>query len=288
MNRPGEGPGGSPVGMGAAVLLLLSLVAMALGAIWMLQELLAADGVAFSWLTGTRCAPSAQPCDAELVLIVLISGALGGLVHSIRSMVWYVGNRELVWSWVPTYLTLPLVGALLSTVLYLLVRAGFVGFSGTPSSPYGFAAAGALMGMFSQPAILKLKEVAETLFTRPPSGKDSTPQEVGVTEEAGPHVDRADGIAPMPVIVEATIETDGSVEWVSILGTGFRASTTVRANGSPLQVKRHSANALVAELPGAFARPGSLEVEVTTPAPGGGTCRKQLTQRATGGGPADA
>src|SRR5262245_49150673 len=75
--------------------------------------------------------------DSALLRIVLLAGALGGLLHAIRSFVWYVGNRDLRWSWVPTYLTLPIVGALLAAVTYLVVRAGFVGFtSPTAPSPY--------------------------------------------------------------------------------------------------------------------------------------------------------
>ncbi len=36
--------------------------------------------------------------EARMVLIVALFGALGGLVHSLRSFYWYLGNRELVWS----------------------------------------------------------------------------------------------------------------------------------------------------------------------------------------------
>src|SRR5271165_6550953 len=34
-------------------------------------------------------------------LTVAIAGTLGGLIHTIRSFVSYVGNRQLVWSWLP-------------------------------------------------------------------------------------------------------------------------------------------------------------------------------------------
>ena len=38
----------------------------------------------------------------------------------------------------------------------------------------GFAAVGALVGLFSEQAILKLKDVANTLFKKPEPGKNET------------------------------------------------------------------------------------------------------------------
>jgi len=34
----------------------------------------------------------------------------------------------------------------------------------------------AMVGMFSEQAVLKLKEIAETVLSKPPAGKDSKPQ----------------------------------------------------------------------------------------------------------------
>lgn len=45
--------------------------------------------------------------EIRLLLIVMLAGALGSLVHSIRSFFWYIGNRELVWSWTGKYLMQP-------------------------------------------------------------------------------------------------------------------------------------------------------------------------------------
>ena len=116
--------------------------------------------------------------EIRLLLIVSFAGALGSLVHSLRSVFWYVGNRELVWSWVCRYILQPFSGTALSVVFYLVVRGGFfspqAGFQQT--SPFGFAALGAVVGMFSEQAVLKLKQVAETVLAKPEPGKDSKPQ----------------------------------------------------------------------------------------------------------------
>ncbi len=116
--------------------------------------------------------------EIRLLLIVAMAGALGSLVHAIRSVYWYVGHRKLVRSWLIMYVLLPFVGASLGLVFYLVIRGGFFSAEATTqqTSPFGFAAVGALVGMFSQQAILKLKAVAETLLAQPAPGDDSVPE----------------------------------------------------------------------------------------------------------------
>ena len=117
--------------------------------------------------------------EVRLIFIVALAGALGSLVHALRSLYWYVGNRELVWSWLAKYILLPFVGSTLGLVFYFVIRGGF--FSPTANieqtSPFGFAGLGALVGMFSEQAVLKLKDVAETLLAKPEAGKDPATQE---------------------------------------------------------------------------------------------------------------
>ncbi|MEJ2264150.1 MAG: hypothetical protein P8X95_11935 [Anaerolineales bacterium] len=114
-----------------------------------------------------------------LLIIVSTSGALGSMVAALRSLYWYIGNRELVRSWIPMYILRPFVGATLALVFYLVIRGGFFSPGATiqDTSPFGFAALAALVGMFSEQAVLKLKEVAETLLTSPKPGEDAKPQE---------------------------------------------------------------------------------------------------------------
>jgi len=110
-------------------------------------------------------------------VIVALAGLLGGLIHVIRSLSWYVGNRDFRWSWVPFNLLLPVVGALCGTVFYLVLRAGL--FSPSTSvdqaSPFGFAAVAVLVGLFSEQALEKLRQVASNLFAERPEGEDHVP-----------------------------------------------------------------------------------------------------------------
>ena len=117
--------------------------------------------------------------EVRLLLIVILAGALGSLVHTVRSVYWYVGNRSLKWSWLVKYVLQPFAGSALAVIFYVVVRGGFFSPQTTfeNTSPFGFAALAALVGLFSEQAVLKLKKVAETVLESPAPGADATPQE---------------------------------------------------------------------------------------------------------------
>ena len=112
--------------------------------------------------------------EVRLIFIVAMAGALGSLVHALRSLYWYVGNRELVFSWLAMYILLPFVGSTLGLVFYFVIRGGFFSPTATTeqTSPFGFAALAGLVGMFSEEAVEKLQDVAETLLAPTPEGAD--------------------------------------------------------------------------------------------------------------------
>ena len=118
--------------------------------------------------------------DACLLITVALAGALGSLVHVLRSFYNYVGNRKLKWSWLPMYIMLPIVGANLGLVFYLIIRGGFFSSTATvqETSFFGFAALAALAGLFSEQAVLKLKIIAETMLIKPKKGKDHLDNEM--------------------------------------------------------------------------------------------------------------
>ena len=123
--------------------------------------------------------------EADFFLVVGLAGTLGGLIHTIRSLSWYVGNRRLRWSWVPWLLMLPVIGALGGTVFYLVLRAGL--FSPSTSvdtaSPFGFAAVAVLVGLFSEQALEKLRDVAGNIFAANPVGEDHVGSQPAETDE---------------------------------------------------------------------------------------------------------
>ena len=165
-----EGIGKSPVGLPGIILIAGYHILLSLFLLFGLVTFLSATAEGselkiFNFVFST---------EANLVIVVALSGALGGLVYSLRSFYKYVGNRKLIWSWFAMYILLPFVGTCMGLVFYLVVRAGFFSPEANvdQTSPFGFAALAALVGLFSEQAILKLKDVSETVFRKGEVGKD--------------------------------------------------------------------------------------------------------------------
>jgi hypothetical protein len=171
--------------------------------------------------------------EVALVLLVLASGALGSLVHALRSVAWYVGNRFLYKSWAIQYLLQPIIGSLMALVFYLVIRGGLFTWkssTGSEVNPFGFAAVAVVIGMFSQQAALKLKDVAETLFTKPSAGAEALPQgSAPGTPPSGTTASSATGLAITGVTPRSGSQIGGDT--VMIQGSGFKAGATVAFGG---------------------------------------------------------
>lgn len=156
-----------------SIFLLYSLVQ-----IWPLSSLARESAPTTSEITFLFCKFSIS-YEVRMLLIVILAGALGGMVHALRSAYWYAGHRALVKSWLAMYILLPFVAATLATIFYLVIRGGFFSPQATArqTSPFGFAALAGLVGMFTEQAVLKLKQIFETLLTKAPKGENSKPQE---------------------------------------------------------------------------------------------------------------
>lgn len=105
--------------------------------------------------------------ELQLFMLVICAGALGSTLHALRSFADFGGNRQLYASWLFWYFQKPANGALLAFVVYAMIRGGFLtGVTGDTDklSVYGFAGFSALVGLFSDRALLKLKEVFGTMF----------------------------------------------------------------------------------------------------------------------------
>lgn len=196
-----------------------------------------------------------SPTGHGLFLIVLITGAIGGSLHSLRSFAWYVGQRELVWSWMPTYFLLPFVGATLGLIFYLMIGSGFLTPNGTGGdTSLVIIAVTALVGLFSQQAVQKLKEISEVVLSKPPQGKNTS----------APSIPAASPPATAPTIASVTPATGPSAggDTVAIQGTGFGANAKVTFGGvAASNVVVNSATSISAKTP-AHA-PGAVDVVLT-------------------------
>jgi hypothetical protein len=138
--------------------------------------------------------------DTQLLLLVMMAGAMGSTLHGLRSLYWYIGHKAAKSHWLPMYLVLPFSGAVLAVGSYLLLRGGLItptamdakaSAAGAPEpNVYGFAALGFLVGMFSEHAVVKLKKVMETVLGDLPQGANYVPpkqDDAGIpSEQAAP------------------------------------------------------------------------------------------------------
>jgi hypothetical protein len=191
--------------------------------------------------------------DGTMVLLVLLAGALGGLVHAMRSFFWYVGEQKLVWNWVPMYVLLPFASSALGFVFYLVIRAGLYQPSGGTS--YLLVGLAALVGMFSAQAAEKLKKVAEGIFTDVKPGSNSAPAQITAA---------APTTQPTISVTPASGPTAGG-NLVTITGTGFAQGATVRfGSAASTSVTFENATTLKAVVP-AGSTAGKVDVGVTIP-----------------------
>lgn len=107
-----------------------------------------------------------MPREVNLLVLVLLFGALGSFVHVAKSFASFAGNRALVASWLWWYLLQPVAGMALALLFYVAIRGGLFApgsYSGAVN-PFGIAGVSGLVGMFSKQATDKLGEVFGAMF----------------------------------------------------------------------------------------------------------------------------
>lgn len=168
--------------------------------------------------------------EARLFIVVALAGALGGLVYALRSLTWYAGNRNLKYSWMMTYYLQPIVGAAMATITYVVLRGGLVVVTTQASpdvvNPFGFAAFGALVGLFSAQAAEWLKRIFEQVFVPAMKGKDPA-IEVRITDVKP---------EPAPVGTEVVISGVGLADAQRVTFGGVEATNLRQVSASELRV----------------------------------------------------
>jgi hypothetical protein len=103
----------------------------------------------------------------KAVVLILVAGAIGGLVHGASSFATYVGNDKLLVTWVWWYILRPFIAGFVALLVYLVFRGGFSGgdLALTGADCLKTAAFAGLIGLFSEPALLKLRDIFDTIFT---------------------------------------------------------------------------------------------------------------------------
>jgi len=167
--------------------------------------------------------------DKDFLILLAAAGALGAMAHVLRSFYVYAGERKLVKSWLISYFLIPEVGAIVAVVVYIVLRGGLIAGGVAQQNPFGFAAVGVLVGMFSSQALEMLKKVFETLFAAtppksehyqdlPPSVSSFDPPS-GPTQSkvtiSGSNLSDTNAVPPLPVSLDTRLDnwrSDGNRE----------------------------------------------------------------------------
>ncbi len=204
--------------------------------------------------------------DVTLMLVVMLAGGLGSFIYTAMSFSDYVGNRELVKSWIWWYILKPFIAMTLSLIFYLLLRGGLLSVNGNGDAKvgslnlHGIVAISAMVGLFSRQAIDKLSEVFNALFRTDPNGGDAQ---------------RANSLSqPVPILNDVAEQylTQATTNLnVRISGAGFTKRSILRINGAERTTLFANDTTLTATLlPQDVQQEGILTVDVLNPAPGGG------------------
>lgn len=109
------------------------------------------------------------PDEIRLLIIVILCGALGSLIHALKSFINFTGSQKFKAAWVWWYLLRAPMGALLALVFYFALRGGLLlltnGNTAADFEVFGIASVATLVGLFTEQATAKLKELFDTLFT---------------------------------------------------------------------------------------------------------------------------
>ena len=202
------------------------------------------------------------PKEIDFLYLVLIAGALGAFLHSVRSFTTFVGNASLRATWMWWYYLHPFLGAILALTFYFTLRGGFVVIASgavktSDLSPFAIVSGAVLAGMFSKAATTKLGEIFNVIFQANNPSNAQNP--VQATPQPGP--------ANPALRVTAVSPNSGSASGgthLTISGTGFVNGAKVIMGGFPAtSVTWVSATLITAVSPQHAA--GTVNVEVANP-----------------------
>jgi hypothetical protein len=207
------------------------------------------------WLFGWHFILKAE---IRFILIVAIAAALGSYIQVATSFTTYLGNARLSRRWLWWYVLRMPIGVSLSLLVYFAIRGGFFTTvsGGTDVNPFGVAALGGLVGMFSKHAADKLQDVFDELFK---------------SERDRARVDKLEDRIPKIITSDPPTLSAGTGGTVTLRGTGFDPNATVtvngKAHGAVVIDSRHVTLSFGAEELSAGV---PLTIILANPGPGGG------------------
>ncbi|GAA4457388.1 hypothetical protein [Novipirellula rosea] len=190
----------------------------------------------------------------DILIFVLLMGAFGSLLHSVASFGAFVGNRQFSPSWCWWYLFQPCIGAGLALIVFFVVGRGHIAGESVDNL-FSIAMIAALVGLFSDQATLKLKELVETILTTKTADRRTEPLQPDATKPVISDVTPATikhGATPVPAI--------------EIRGTHFVTGCKVKVNESLREPSKTTNTAVTVGLTAAdIAEAGTLKIVVVNP-----------------------
>jgi hypothetical protein len=209
----------------------------------------------------TLLGPAPRDNEGFVVFFVIVMGALGSVLHSINSFTAYVGTREFVPSWSWWYYFRPFVGGMLALFFFFLMGLGKV--SWITMSPMSLALVCGLVGLFSDTATRKLKEIFDAILgTKEDTRGDKLTGQASKTPDAAAAVK---GPAPAISALNPPSTNVGATPppIVTITGTNFRQGATVQVKSATRTPKDVSPTSLQVELTKEdIATAGDVEIVV--------------------------
>ena len=196
--------------------------------------------------------------DERLMGLVALCGALGSMIHILSSFTNFWGSQKLERSWLPWYVAKPFVGAGLALIVYFVMRAGFLSTNVTTGdlNLFGILAIASFVGLFTDIATQKLKEVFGSLFNpkddhRPDklgNGQDGGVQDgPGGSSPDGPGSPGLEIVGFKPKEVPANIETE-----MQITGRNLSADAHVKCGAEIVpdaDIKSRDSNVILFKFP---------------------------------------
>ena len=194
-------------------------------------------------------AEALPPSFEQLTVLAALCGALGATLHALGSLVAFVGNGRFSSGWSMWYLAQPVRGAVLASGVYWAWYGNLLDASSAGAAKSGASALGLMfmVGLFSDPALEKLREVFMVLF-RTAEKRRSDPLDGG----------------RKPVIAKLIAGPAGAVNQIEIEGEGFEAGDEVTVGGAAQKILSQTATKLVVALP-SIAAVGTKLVVVVKP-----------------------
>lgn len=114
--------------------------------------------------TITFVPPTTSVREKYLIEISGLFGVLGASTYGLASSTVWIANNKLERSWILWYVSHPLVGGALAIIFYLIIRGGLIQGISFAISDFAIAAVSAIIGLITNQAMKKLRDIFDVLF----------------------------------------------------------------------------------------------------------------------------